>query len=103
MANPLAGLGGGMPQLGKGLGSSNLGGLGESKTKTYLKWILILSSILGIISALLIFTIILSIDLGFELPIGLETLGIIAGLAAFITGLDTLYNTFRKKSDLGGL
>ena len=95
--------GGGFGGSMKGLGSGGLEGLGESKTKTYLKWTLILASIIGILSALLIFAIILGLDLGFEVPIALETLGIIAGLCAFITGLDTLYNTFRKKDSLGGL
>ena len=100
MADPLAGLGGG--GMG-GLGGGGLGGLGGSKYKLYLKQVLVLSSILGIISAILIFSIILSVDLGFTVPIGLETLGIIAGLAAFITGLDTLYHTFKNRGGGDGL
>ncbi|MBT3940860.1 hypothetical protein HOD83_03420 [Candidatus Woesearchaeota archaeon] len=100
MADPFGDIGG---NIGKGLGSANLGSFGESKYKTYLKWTLIIASILGILSALAIFSIILGLGPGSSLPIGIETLGIIAGLCAFITGLDTLYNTFRKKSDTGGL
>jgi hypothetical protein len=100
----LGGSSGGLGDMGKGLGGGLSGLGGGLGGHHYLKWILIGSSIIGILSAVFIFILILSIDLGFKLPIELETFGIIAGLCAFITGIDTLWNTFKKSSGgLGGL
>jgi hypothetical protein len=100
MADPLAGgLGGaGMgADLGGGLG----GGLGDSKLKKYLKYILIGASIIGILSALGIFIQILSLDIGYEIQISVENLGILAGVCAFITGLNVLVSMVKNRG--GGI
>lgn len=104
MANPLGDLGG-ASSLGGGLGKgfgSGLGGIGGLGGHHYLKWILILASIIGILSAILIFAQILNLNLGFKVPMSIETLGILAGICAFITGLDTIYNMIKHRGDSGG-
>jgi hypothetical protein len=100
MADPLAsGLGGGNmgADLGGGMGGGFGGGLGDSKLKRYLKYTLIGAAIVGILAALGIFIQILSLDMGYKIQISVENLGILAGVCAFITGLNVLVSMIKNR------
>lgn len=70
--------------------------IGDSKLKKYIKIILVLSSIVGILSTVLIFSIIFKLEFALKISfISIERLGVIAGISAFICGIYTLIDLIK--------
>ena len=77
--------------------NTGIGGIGDSKLKKYIKLILVLSSIFGILSSIFIFSILLKLEFSSKLPLTIEHLGIIAGVCAFICGIYTIIDLIKER------
>ena len=73
--------------------------LGDSKVKKYAKLILALASLLGILSAVLIFATLFNVEFPLKEILTIEKLGIIAGVCAFICGIYTIIGLIKGRKE----